>query len=153
MVKVLQIITYPFKVLFNILHKLISHETETKQHHGRHVFCDYVDFYTQAQEGGEFVFNLMRKSLSITTAHEVHSHLEILEIDTPPGFTSVVLIDESHITAHCYSDRGLLAIDVFTCGSSDPYKMMQFIDKGIKEKYPNVRCLNMEQHNRFFYEN
>ena len=39
---------------------------------------------------------------------------------SPPGFAAVVLIDESHVTAHCYSERGILAIDVFTCGKHDP---------------------------------
>ena len=52
---------------------------------------------------------------------EVHSHVEIFDGDlSPPGFAAVVLIDESHVTAHCYSESGLLAIDVFTCGDHDP---------------------------------
>jgi S-adenosylmethionine/arginine decarboxylase-like enzyme len=49
---------------------------------------------------------------------QVHSRAVILGDDglSPPGFTAVCLVDESHVTAHCYSDRGWLAIDVFTCG-------------------------------------
>ena len=32
---------------------------------------------------------------------------------SPPEFASVVLLDESHVSAHCYSETGLLAIDAF----------------------------------------
>ena len=48
--------------------------------------------------------------------------MEVLGGDdaSPPGFTSCVLIDESHVTSHCYSDRGWLAVDVFTCGHHSP---------------------------------
>ena len=35
---------------------------------------------------------------------------------SPPGFASVILLDESHLSAHCYSTEGMLAIDIFTCG-------------------------------------
>jgi len=40
--------------------------------------------------------------------------------DSPPGFTAVVLLDESHCSAHTYADLGLIALDVFTCGTTDP---------------------------------
>lgn len=41
-----------------------------------------------------------------------------IKASSPPGFTSVILLDESHATAHCYSEMGLLAIDCFTCGGN-----------------------------------
>lgn len=40
--------------------------------------------------------------------------------NSAPGFTAVVMLDESHCSAHTYADEGLLAIDIFTCGSTDP---------------------------------
>lgn len=39
--------------------------------------------------------------------------------NSPTGFTTVLLLDESHISIHSYADIGLLAIDCFTC-SKDP---------------------------------
>lgn len=48
----------------------------------------------------------------------VHRHVETFDgSESPPGFASVALLDESHMSAHCYSDQGKLAFDVFTCGS------------------------------------
>tara|TARA_Y100001935_G_scaffold246736_1_gene241750 strand:- start:1474 stop:1764 length:291 start_codon:yes stop_codon:yes gene_type:complete len=67
------------------------------------------------------MLNLMRESVMECGVREVHSHVEIFDGSiSPPGFAAVVLIDESHVTAHCYSKSGLLAIDVFTCGDHDP---------------------------------
>ncbi len=49
----------------------------------------------------------------------VHSHVETFDgSGAPPGLASIALIDESHMSAHCYSDQGKLAFDVSTCGST-----------------------------------
>jgi len=47
--------------------------------------------------------------------------------DSPPGFAAVVLLDESHCSAHSYADLGLIAIDVFTCGQTDPRDLLRYI--------------------------
>lgn len=39
---------------------------------------------------------------------------------SPPGFTCIVMLDESHCSAHTYADLGLVALDLFTCGGVDP---------------------------------
>lgn len=52
--------------------------------------------------------------------------------ESPPGFTAVVLIDESHVTAHNYSDRGWLAIDIFTCGGSSTANVAASIEAGLR---------------------
>ena len=67
----------------------------------------------------------MRRSVAKSSAREVHHKAVVLGDDnlSPPGFTACVLIDESHVTAHCYSERGLLAIDIFTCGGKPDMPM------------------------------
>lgn len=47
--------------------------------------------------------------------------------NSPPGFTAFVLLDESHCSAHCYADLGLIALDVFTCGNTDPCDVLKYI--------------------------
>ena len=47
--------------------------------------------------------------------------------NSPPGFTAVVLLDESHCSCHTYADLGLIAMDVFTCGSTDPRDVFECI--------------------------
>jgi len=51
--------------------------------------------------------------------------------NSPPGFTAVCLLDESHVSAHCYADTGQIALDVFTCGSTDPRDVLAYIREEI----------------------
>jgi len=38
----------------------------------------------------------------------------------PYGVSVVVLIAESHVSVHTYPEHDYLAIDIFTCGETDP---------------------------------
>ncbi|GEM_PF-1868505 len=51
--------------------------------------------------------------------------------NSPPGFTLAVLLDESHCTAHCYSETGHIAIDMFTCGSTNPWEILEYVREHI----------------------
>ncbi|MGB0602901.1 MAG: S-adenosylmethionine decarboxylase family protein, partial [Candidatus Poseidoniaceae archaeon] len=68
---------------------------------------------------GDWMLELMKKAVDLSGARRVHSHVENFDgTVSPPGFASVVLLDESHVSAHCYSDTGLLAVDAFSCGNT-----------------------------------
>lgn len=47
--------------------------------------------------------------------------------NSPPGFTTMVLLDESHCSAHTYADQGLIALDIFTCGNVDPHQILKYL--------------------------
>lgn len=51
--------------------------------------------------------------------------------DSPPGFAVLVMLDESHCSAHCYADLGIMAMDVFTCGSTNPRDVLKYIRQEI----------------------
>ena len=68
---------------------------------------------------GQWMLELMEKAVAKSGARMVHSHVELFDGSISPlGFAAVTLLDESHVTAHCYSEKGMLAIDAFTCGST-----------------------------------
>jgi S-adenosylmethionine decarboxylase len=46
---------------------------------------------------------------------------------SPPGFAAIVVLDESHCSAHSYADLGLIAVDVFTCGETDPHEVLSYL--------------------------
>jgi S-adenosylmethionine decarboxylase len=52
--------------------------------------------------------------------------------NSPPGFTAVVVLDESHCSCHTYADLGLVALDVFTCGRTNPQDVLDFIREEIE---------------------
>lgn len=123
-------------------------------HLGKHVIIDITNFFLDKNEAGPWVLNILRESIRKSSyAKEVHHKLVLLGDRSPPGFTSVVLIDESHITCHCYSDKGLLAIDIFTCGNSDPIKIMNYIISKLKKKLPNIMYTSKGIIPRFILEN
>jgi S-adenosylmethionine decarboxylase len=93
----------------------------------------------------------MKQSIKQTKMKSMFEKMVILKDDTEEGFTSVILLDESHITAHSYTNRGLLALDIFTCGQTNPNIVAYYIKEKLQEKYKNITCVNYESHKRFLY--
>jgi S-adenosylmethionine decarboxylase len=92
----------------------------------------------------------LRESVHEAGVREVHSHVEAFDGGvSPPGFAAVVLIDESHVSAHCYSERGLLAIDVFTCGEHDPGPIADSIHASLSTEIPRLRLIQRKRIERF----
>ena len=120
-------------------------------HKGIHVLADYTNIIGNEKELGEFVFNLMIECINKTDMKIVHKNLSILNGTTPPGFTSILLLDASHFSCHCYSEEGLLAIDLFTCGKTNTKEVVENFSKKLIEKYPNINCTYLHVHERFNY--
>ena len=62
------------------------------------------------------------------------------------------MLDESHVSAHCYSETGLLAIDAFSCGNTDPARIIEFIESELKGKYPEMNINRRKRVERFLTE-
>lgn len=124
-----------------------------KASQGAHVFLDYTHADFQDEAAYHWLFSLMREAVEQSPAKEVHAHLAPFDGSTsPPGFAAVVLIDESHISAHCYADRGLLAIDCFTCGETDPDNIATYLHEQLMERMPNLECVRRQRVERFISE-
>lgn len=119
---------------------------------GNHVFLDFVNFFDDnLEECCEYIFSLMNDAIKQTNMRNMFGKMILLKEDTEEGFTSVILLDESHITCHSYTKRGLLALDVFTCGNTNPEVVSNYIKDKLEKKYPNIKCTNSETHKRFLY--
>ena len=117
---------------------------------GSHVLLDYVNYRRGETGDGEWVLSVLREFVRESGVREVHSHVEIFDGEnSPPGFAAVVLIDESHVTAHCYSERGILAVDVFTCGDSDPSEVAAMINDALVSEIPGLRRVFEKRVERF----
>ena len=121
--------------------------------HGKHVYVDYVGFQSnQSSTDGRWILKILQNAVNKCGIREVHSHVEIFDGEhSPPGFAAVVLIDESHVTAHCYSDRGWLAIDAFTCGDHDPENIIDIIHESLTLSSPNIIQMRRDTVNRFIH--
>ncbi|NLV46262.1 MAG: adenosylmethionine decarboxylase [Candidatus Hydrogenedentes bacterium] len=75
------------------------------------------------------VLNVMARSAERAGATVVSQVRYKFGHESPPGFTAVVLLDESHCSAHTYADLGLIAMDVFTCGNTNPRDVLRYIQE------------------------
>jgi S-adenosylmethionine decarboxylase len=119
---------------------------------GSHIIVDYSNFsIIDDTNFAHFIFENMKYVINnFSTLKIVHSHLHIFNpnIDEP-GFTCVLLLDASHMTAHCYSKKGLLAVDLFTCGNNDTKLIIEKFNNYIIEKYPNINISILNYLDRF----
>ena len=127
-----------------------SKDMSNSQALGSHILMDFRNYNPSISNDGIKVLEIMKAAVEKSGVREVHSHIEEFDgILSPVGFASVVLIDESHITAHCYSEREILAIDVFTCGPNEPDKIANEIHKSLKSICPKIRLTSMKKIERF----
>ena len=117
---------------------------------GKHIFLDFTEFFPSVSFDGHEMLVLMKKAIENSGAREVHAHAEVFDgTVSPPGFAAVVLIDESHVSAHCYSDRGLLAIDAFTCGNTDPSTIITQLKQALQVLCPTIVLMQEKSVDRF----
>jgi S-adenosylmethionine decarboxylase len=126
-------------------------------YHGKHVLCDFIfnidDINDDEDSFGLYVMYSMEMAVNQTRMRIVHRCLKMLgdTDESEPGFTSVLLLDESHFTSHCYSKRGMLACDIFTCGDTDPQIVMDYFIRFLQKEYPSITCTYNKFNCRFHY--
>ena len=117
---------------------------------GGHVVLDYTSYSPPVDDDGEWMLQVLRDCVHRAGIKEVHAHVAQFDgSESPPGFAAVVLIDESHVSAHCYSESGLLAIDIFTCGGSDPGLLADEIHSIVVDAVPGLVLSGRERLDRF----
>ena len=116
---------------------------------GRHITLDYSGF----KGDGGWVLDILQSAVAKSDAREVHAHVSNFDGSVSPlGFAAVVLIDESHVSAHCYADEGILAVDCFTCGSVDPAGIADEIHAQLLEHIPTIHLVQRTELDRFVME-
>lgn len=98
---------------------------------GRHLLIDCRNVARDVCLNDKLVMETMARAAERAGANVVSSIRYKFGQDSPPGFTAVVMLDESHCSAHTYADLGLIAMDVFTCGQTDPAEVLRLIREEI----------------------
>lgn len=117
----------------------VEEAEDEKAHRGFHIILDYSLPSLATSDPAKLATwtkDLITRSITNNGVRIVHQHLVVLEGDRP-GFSVMVLVDESHVIAHCYTDTGLLALDVFTCGCNPAAtrRIADDLDKEVRKKY------------------
>jgi len=63
-------------------------------------------------------------AIDVAGATLLHFHIHAFE---PDGLSGVAVLAESHISFHSWPERGYMALDIFMCGKTDPYKAIPIL--------------------------
>lgn len=96
---------------------------------GKHLLIDCRNVARELCLDDRLVLNVMARAAERAGATVVSQVRYKFGSDSPPGFTAVVVLDESHCSAHTYADYGLIALDVFTCGQTNPRDVLHYIQE------------------------
>jgi agmatinase len=117
---------------------------------GSHVMLDYTGWKSPHGAAESWLIKIMREAAAAAGARIVHSHAEPFDgTISPTGFAAVVLIDESHISAHCYEENGLLAIDCFTCGDVSAVAVADRLHTELSAVVPTLNLVKRHTVERF----
>lgn len=67
----------------------------------------------------------LREAAEAANATVLHTHFHHFGPDG--GVSGVIVLAESHISIHTWPERDFAAIDIFMCGSCDPYRSLPVI--------------------------
>lgn len=104
---------------------------------GKHCFTEIYGCPFELLDDEVFLKQQITEALNKTS-------LTLLDISShkfePQGVTIVALLSESHISIHT-SQKGAAALDVFTCGDSNPEVAMLHMILALKAEDHNTKCI------------
>ena len=96
---------------------------------GKHLLIDCRNVSRDVCLDDKAVLKAMASSAERAGATVISQVRYHFEHNSAPGFTAMVLLDESHCSAHSYADLGLIALDVFTCGDTNPHDVLKYMQE------------------------
>ncbi|MCB1182631.1 adenosylmethionine decarboxylase [bacterium] len=110
-------------------------------HKGHHLLIDCRDVPRELCLDDQRLLNAMADAATKAGATVVSQIRYKFGQDSPPGCTAVVMLDESHCSVHTYADAGLVAMDVFTCGSTDPMDVWEHLRASLDLRNATIRMV------------
>ncbi|MEM2740229.1 MAG: adenosylmethionine decarboxylase [Candidatus Bathyarchaeia archaeon] len=95
---------------------------------GRHIVAEMYgcdkDYLSNPQLMEELLLEAARRAELTIVTSKTHNFI--------PGVTSLVIVGESHLAIHTWPEYGYAAVDVFVCGSKDPWRAYDVIYERLK---------------------
>jgi S-adenosylmethionine decarboxylase len=112
---------------------------------GKHLIIDCRNVDREVCIDDEHMLDTLNYAIRKAGAKVLTATRHNLGHNSPPGYAIVLALDESHLSAHSYADEGLIAMDLFTCGATDPMMVLEYI----KEKINLGDNISIRQFDRF----
>jgi len=100
---------------------------------GRHLIIDFTNVSEHLCLNDKLFLNTLAMAAEEAGATVISQTRYRFGHNSPPGFTLAITLDESHITAHSYASEGLIAMDIFTCGTVEPSNIFEILLKTLPE--------------------
>lgn len=84
---------------------------------GKHYLLNLYGCSLSDLDNEFFLCDLLENAAECSGAHVLQT---ISHKFDPQGVTAICLLSESHISIHTWPEKGEAAVDVFTCGNSQP---------------------------------
>lgn len=94
---------------------------------GNHLLIDCRNVPLQVCSNDAVMLKVMASAAERAGATVISQVRYRFGYNSPPGFTAVIVLDESHCSCHSYSAMRIMALDVFTCGKTDPAIVLKYI--------------------------
>ncbi|MFA4985250.1 MAG: adenosylmethionine decarboxylase [Candidatus Brocadiia bacterium] len=91
---------------------------------GRHLIVDLFGIKRDLLNDADAIGSLLARAAAAAGATVIDSCSHSF---SPHGVTATVTLAESHISLHSWPENGYCALDIFVCGSSDPFKALEVI--------------------------
>jgi len=98
---------------------------------GKHLLIDCLNVPERVCLDDASMLNALAAAASRAGANVIAQTRYRFGHDSPPGFAAVIMLDESHCSAHCYADDCQIALDIFTCGDTDPWTVLEYLREQI----------------------
>ncbi|NDB57872.1 adenosylmethionine decarboxylase [bacterium] len=115
-----------------------DNDLDAKMVLGKHCFTEVYECDHKLLDDEEFLKEQIIASINKTelTLVGIYSHKF-----NPQGVTVVALLSESHISIHTWPENGSAALDVFTCGETNPEIAMLHMILALRSKTYNTKCI------------
>ncbi len=80
-----------------------------------HALIDINDLSRDHCANDTRLLNILESAARLINATIISSNRYRFGHNSPDGCTAFLMLDESHISAHTYAEKGKMAIDVFSC--------------------------------------
>lgn len=98
---------------------------------GTHLILELLECNSNLINDRDFIAKSIKEAI-------LHAKATLLNysdhVFTPQGVTSLALLSESHISFHSYPEYSYAAVDIFTCGGSEPEKALEFLIQAFESK-------------------
>ncbi len=112
---------------------------EKKEFCGKLENIKYAGIHLIIEIWGACNLNSLSKIKKILTEAVKACQATLLKIDLHKfspngGISGIAIIKESHISIHTWPEYDYAALDIFVCGTINPYKAIDIIKKGFRPK-------------------